>query len=149
MKKVPVILPKVTVIIRPLFFWCLLLIILFSCKQNPPTSIVSHEPFLPAQKDLGQTKENQEIPVYVIETLSYIRKNKRPQHGFVGGRKFNNREKRLPIFEDGKKIFYQEWDVKRKIKGKNRGPERLITSKHTAYYTPDHYNTFILIKENK
>jgi len=66
----------------------------------------------------------------------------------VGGRIFYNREKRLPILnENSQKINYREWDVHEKVKGVNRGPERLITSEETAYYTKDHYKTFIYIKE--
>jgi len=93
--------------------------------------------------------ENTGIPLYVLQTLSYIRIHNKAPKGYVGGRYFQNREKRLPLYEDGAKIKYREWDVRRRVKGINRGPERLITSDVKAYYTPDHYKTFELIKENK
>ena len=47
---------------------------------------------------------------------------------------------------NGKKIKYKEWDVHKKVKGKNRGAERLVTgSDGRAYYTDDHYGSFIQI----
>ncbi len=59
--------------------------------------------------------------------------------GYVGGRTFQNRERRLP---PGR---YREYDVNPKISGRNRGPERLVIEQRTgkAYYTGDHYVTFI------
>lgn len=85
------------------------------------------------------------VPAKVLEVYNYIRQNRDAPQGYVGGRVFANREKRLPL-SDGtnKKIKYQEWDVNPKIKGVNRGAERLITgSDSSAYYTQDHYKTFI------
>ena len=47
---------------------------------------------------------------------------------------------------ENKRIRYSEWDVHPKVQGQNRGPERLITgSDHSAYYTRDHYKTFLKI----
>ena len=47
----------------------------------------------------------------------------------------------------GNSILYKEWDVNPYTKGVNRGPERLITgSDGSAYYTNDHYNSFIRIE---
>ena len=91
---------------------------------------------------------NQNIPPKVIEVLRYVRLHQEPPSGYVGGEKFFNREKRLPIFDKkNQKINYTKWDVNPKIKGENRGAERLITSDKKAYYTPDHYETFIEIIE--
>ena len=68
--------------------------------------------------------------------------------GYVGGRNFQNRERQLDIKDaTGKKIKYQEWDVNPKIQGKNRGTERIITgSDNRAWYTNDHYQSFVEIK---
>ncbi|MEO6602124.1 MAG: ribonuclease domain-containing protein [Polyangiaceae bacterium] len=46
----------------------------------------------------------------------------------------------------GNTIRYREWDVNRYQPGVNRGPERLVTgSDGSAYYTGDHYGTFVRI----
>lgn len=84
----------------------------------------------------------------MYETLAFIENNHRAPDGFVGGRKFNNYEKLLPQYSaDGTKTAYQEWDVHKKVEGKNRGAERLVTeAEGNAYYTKDHYKSFIQIK---
>ena len=62
-----------------------------------------------------------------------------PLPGYVGGRAFENRERRLP---PGR---YREYDIHPKIPGRNRGPERLVIEQRSlkAYYSGDHYRTFI------
>jgi len=62
-----------------------------------------------------------------------------PLPGYVGGRDFQNRERRLP------RGRYREYDVNRKIPGRSRDAERLIIEQKTgkAYYTSDHYRNFI------
>ena len=94
------------------------------------------------------TNDERAIPSYVIEVLDYIELNQKAPEGFVGGRTFKNREGLLPKKdENGKLFFYQEWDVHLKERGKNRGAERLVTSNlGNAYYTKDHYQSFIKIK---
>jgi ribonuclease T1 len=90
----------------------------------------------------------QKIPVKVYRVLEHIRANNAPMDGYVGGRRFGNYEKRLPQ-KDGfnKRINYQEWDVNPKKQGRNRGAERLVTgSDGRAWYTNDHYDTFVEVK---
>lgn len=96
----------------------------------------------------GPSQSNPKIPGYVREILTHIRIKGHEPEGYVGGREFQNREKKLPVEgPDGKKIRYSEWDVHPKVQGKNRGPERLVTgSDHSAYYTKDHYKTFLKIE---
>ena len=102
----------------------------------------SLEPFLEEKAQILY-KKNPQIPQKAINTLIYIREYGDSPRGYEGGRQFFNREKRLPEkLSNNKTIKYQEWDVNPKIKGKNRGAERLVTSKKSAYYTRDHYNTF-------
>jgi ribonuclease T1 len=62
-----------------------------------------------------------------------------PLPGYVGGRDFQNRERRLP------RGRYREYDVNRKIPGRSRDAERLAIEQETgkAYYTGDHYRSFI------
>lgn len=61
-----------------------------------------------------------------------------PLPGYVGGRVFQNREKRLP---PGR---YREYDVNPKLRGRSRDAERIVIEQDTgnAYYTGDHYRTF-------
>ncbi len=91
---------------------------------------------------------NNSIPPKVFKILDYIKQNGVAMDGYVGGRNFQNRERHLDINDaSGKKIKYQEWDVNPKIQGKNRGTERIITgSDGRAWYTNDHYQTFVEIK---
>ena len=62
-----------------------------------------------------------------------------PLAGYVGGRAFHNRERRLPAGR------YREYDVYPRVPGQDRGPERLVIERATgrAYYTRDHYRTFV------
>ncbi len=85
-----------------------------------------------------------EIPVKVFEILNYISEHQSPPDGYVGGRMFKNLEGLLPkTSEQNKKIIYKEWDVNPKMKGKNRGSQRLVTSDNgNAYYSNDHYKSF-------
>lgn len=87
------------------------------------------------------------LPQKVYDVLQYVRQNHQAKPGYEGGRKFSNREKRLPQKDaSGNAIRYQEWDVNPKIKGQNRGAERLVTgSDGSAWYTHDHYKSFIRI----
>jgi guanyl-specific ribonuclease Sa len=96
-----------------------------------------------------QTPQTQSgVPKYALDVLDCIRRNGQAPAGYVGGREFQNREKKLPAKSgDGKRIRYSEWDVLPKEEGKNRGPERLVTgSDHSAWYTNDHYKSFLKIE---
>lgn len=88
------------------------------------------------------------IPAKVFKILEYIKQHGEAPDGYVGGRIFQNRERRLEIKDaQGNKIKYQEWDVNPKKRGQNRGTERLVTgSDGRAWYTNDHYQTFTEVK---
>lgn len=62
-----------------------------------------------------------------------------PLPGYIGGRDFQNRERRLP------RGSYREYDVNPKIRGRGRDAERIVIERRTgkAYYTGDHYRTFV------
>lgn len=113
-------------------------------QQTLPNASAS----LPPQTESSKSGQRSKTPAYVLDVLEHIRRNGQAPEGYVGGREFQNREKRLPAkTPDNQKIRYSEWDVHPKVKGKNRGPERLITgSDHSAYYTKDHYKTFLKIE---
>jgi guanyl-specific ribonuclease Sa len=87
------------------------------------TDAPSQSPLLKAQEILKaiQTRHGEPLP------------------GYVGGRTFQNRERRLP------RGRYREYDVQPKTPGRNRGAERIVIEQQTgkAYYTRDHYVTFI------
>ena len=95
--------------------------------------------------------EKGNIPQKVYKVLDYVQENGEAIDGYVGGRTFGNREKLLPQKNSqGQKVKYREWDVNPKVKGKNRGAQRLVTSNDgRAYYTNDHYKSFIEIKQNE
>ncbi len=121
--------------------------LLISCannsQQNENNNVRSAETKKNNSKENTDYQRNTSIPKKVYEVLNYVRANDEAMQGYVGGRTFQNREKRLSITdESGKKIRYQEWDVNPKERGRNRGAERLITSDTKAFYTSDHYKTF-------
>lgn len=97
------------------------------------------------QSDVRQASD---VPAYVLEVLAFVEKNGEAPEGYVGGRAFQNREKRLPQTDpSGQRIRYREWDVHPKVAGQNRGAERLVTgSDRSAWYTKDHYKTFLKIE---
>lgn len=91
-------------------------------------------------KKAGAADPSQEVPDKVYELLGEIQRLQgSPPPGYVGGRPFQNRERRLPRGQ------YREYDVNPKVPGQDRGPERLVIDQRTgkAYYTKDHYRTFI------
>jgi ribonuclease T1 len=65
-----------------------------------------------------------------------------PPPGHVGGRTFQNRERRLPRGQ------YREYDVNPRRPGRPRDAERIVIEQRTgkAYYTGDHYRTFVPIE---
>lgn len=67
------------------------------------------------------------------------RRGGEPPPGHVGGRVFHNRERRLP---PGR---YREYDMNPKVPGRPRDAERIVIHQRTgkAYYTGDHYRTFV------
>lgn len=80
------------------------------------------------------------IPLKARQILKAIQDRQgEPPPGYIGGRTFQNREGRLPRGQ------YREYDVNPRIRGKDRGAERLVIERYTgkAYYTADHYRTFV------
>jgi guanyl-specific ribonuclease Sa len=67
----------------------------------------------------------------------------KPLPGYVGGREFQNRERRLPPGH------YREYDVNPKIRGRSRDAERIVIEQDSgrAYYTGNHYRTFTQMDE--
>jgi guanyl-specific ribonuclease Sa len=67
-----------------------------------------------------------------------------PLAGYKGGSVFaNDGRNGAAILPRGDSVTYRKWDVNPKVKGVDRGSERIVTgSDGTAYYTNDHYNSF-------
>lgn len=104
--------------------------------QAPPTS-----PPASASATDSQTSKAKAagVPDKVFDVLAKIQaRDGQPLLGYVGGRTFENRERRLP------RGRYREYDVNPKVPGRNRGAERLVIEQRTgkAFYTDDHYRTF-------
>jgi guanyl-specific ribonuclease Sa len=88
------------------------------------------------------------VPDKVRKVLRSIDEHDSAPPGYEGGRPFYNNENLLPRKDaHGRSIHYREWDVNPKRAGVNRGPQRLVTgSDGSAYYTSDHYQTFVKIR---
>lgn len=124
-----------------------LLLFLIGCSRAQPEIRPNQKSDSPSQTGIKPSKsieKNRGIPKNVLDVLSFVRDNGCAPENFVGGRTFQNREKRLPkTAPGGRKITYREWDVHPKTPGKNRGPDRLVTGDDgSAWYTDDHYKTF-------
>lgn len=105
---------------------------------TPTTAVPTRTPTPPASPAAARRAD---IPAKTLETLRYIQAhNGDPPPGYVGGAPFQNRERRLP---PGR---YKEYDVDPQMRG-GRNAERLVIEQGNgrAYYTPDHYESFIPI----
>lgn len=83
---------------------------------------------------------NSAVPQKALDLLTRLQERDGvPLPGYIGGRDFQNRERRLP------RGHYREYDINPKIRGRARDAERLVIEQRTgkAYYTGDHYRTFI------
>jgi ribonuclease T1 len=85
----------------------------------------------------------EKVPAEAREVFEYVLKTGKTPKGYVGGRTWQNREKRLPKGGD-----YREYDVHPKVQGRNRGAERIVIDFKSmkGWYTADHYQTFIPIR---
>jgi guanyl-specific ribonuclease Sa len=93
-----------------------------------------------AQQSTAPAVAAPEARAHAREVLAEIeRRHGEPPPGYVGGRRFANRERRLS------RGAYREYDVHPKIPGRDRGPERIVIEQRTgkAWYTGDHYRTFV------
>jgi guanyl-specific ribonuclease Sa len=131
--------------------------IALAIASDTATQVPIQSPTMPASDSATarapavRTSAQGTIPPKVREVLAYVRKHDRAPAGYVGGRKFGNYENHLPkITPQGQRIQYQEWDVNPKKENQNRGAERLVTgSDGRAWYTRDHYNSFVEVKKIK
>jgi len=97
-------------------------------------------PILSSPSQIEQPSSLTTPPQKAYDLLKQLKKRGGiPLSGYVGGRDFQNRERRLP------RGSYREYDVNPKIRGRGRDAERIVIERRTgkAYYTGDHYRTFI------
>ena len=89
-------------------------------------------------------QHKQATPQKAYDLLAQLQaRSGKPLPGYVGGREFQNRERRLPSGH------YREYDVNPKIRGRSRDAERIVIEQDSgrAYYTGNHYRTFTLMNE--
>ena len=89
-------------------------------------------------------RHEQAAPQKAHDLLAQLQsRHGKPLPGYVGGREFQNRERRLP---PGR---YREYDVNPKIRGRSRDAERIVIEQDTgrAYYTGNHYRIFMPLNE--
>ena len=87
------------------------------------------------------------VPQYAYDTRDFVSShNGSPPQGYKGGGTFandgRNGSARLPDCNSP----YREYDVHPKFVGQTRGPERIVIGNGVAYYTPDHYMSFVLME---
>lgn len=86
------------------------------------------------------------VPQKALKVLDYVRAHEgRAPEGYEGGREFKNFEAKLPrVDARGRRLRYREYDVNPHRAHVGRGVERLVVgSDGKAYYTRDHYRSFI------
>lgn len=120
--------------------------------SSVPVSATSTAPAAPkapattSSTTTSTVREASGVPQAAWATLAAVDAGRWPPDdapGTQGGRTFGNHEGRLTATDGGGKIRYQEWDVNRKVDGRGRDAERIVTgSDGSAWYTDDHYETF-------
>lgn len=115
---------------------------LLGLATTSPSLLSAAEPAAAAgpQVRTTQAPEHTDAPPKAFDLLKQLEARAGvPLPGYVGGRDFHNRERRLP------RGRYREYDVNPKIRGRGRDAERLVIEQRTgkAYYTGDHYRTFV------
>jgi guanyl-specific ribonuclease Sa len=118
-----------------------LILLLLLCVVAMPGR--SSRAALRAESVRGQ-KGDVRVPAAALEVYRHVLATGRAPAGYVGGRLWHNREHSLP--PGGR---YREFDVHPRVRGHNRGPERVIVDDATrrGWYTADHYRTFLPIDQ--
>lgn len=112
---------------------------------SPPSSALAMGTAQPA------SARRPEVGPDVRAVLTAIRRTGRAPQGYRGGTEFFNDGRGggqvLPRRDAaGHDVTYREWDLHPWQRGVNRGAERLVTgSDGSAWFTRDHYRTFIRI----
>jgi ribonuclease T1 len=103
------------------------------------STIVTHggNPAASSWSDTNSVAEGA-VPARAVHVLQIVRETGEAPEGYVGGRVFENREGRLPSDGD-----YREFDID--PHHGQRNADRIIVEWNSkkAWYTGDHYRTFI------
>jgi ribonuclease T1 len=126
------------------------LVVLLCCASMLSSDLFGSQPAqasdLQKRERRGEFRSGEsraEVPAEAIDVFEHVLRTGRAPEGYVGGRVWQNRERRLPPGGN-----YREYDTHAKVRGKNRGAERIIVdiSSRNGWYTGDHYRTFVPIK---
>jgi guanyl-specific ribonuclease Sa len=103
-------------------------------KYAAPPAVVSDS----TRASADSSNVDKSVPAKAVQVLQIVRSTGQPPDGYVGGRVFQNREGLLPAGGD-----YREFDLDPHHGGRNA--ERIIVEWSTkkAWYTGDHYQTFV------
>jgi len=110
-----------------------------SAPDTSADALASEHILQPSQENASRASQDSDVPQKARDLLRILQDRQGvPLPGYVGGRDFKNRERRLP---PGR---YREYDVNPKTRGHSRDAERILIEQRTgkAYYTGDHYQTF-------
>lgn len=126
----------------------LVIAVLCGCGGAAATTTVTETVTVTAGAATADSPAAVDAPAYVTEVLAIVDETGAPPAGYVGGRRFENRERRLPrTASSGARIRYTEYDVHPEDAPGDRGPERLVVGDDgSAYYTSDHYESFRRIR---
>lgn len=128
----------------------LLLVVILCCSSMLSSHLCTTAYALPSEfqkrerrAEYKSAESRNQVPAEALEVYEHILRTGRAPEGYVGGRVWKNREHRLP--SGG---HYREYDIHPKVRGKNRGAQRIIVEIDTkkGWYTGDHYRTFIPIQ---
>ncbi len=120
--------------------WSVFLAACLSCLTGAVSTEPQPAPPLTEQAAPAESRRDALVPQKARDLLEALQQRRGdPLPGYIGGRAFHNRERRLP------RGRYREYDVNPKRRGHPRDAERLVIEQTTgkAYYTDDHYRTFI------
>ena len=93
-----------------------------------------------ADEALQGARNSPKIPAVAREVLDFVRSHRgAPPPGYKGGKEFLDKQGQLPPGS------YREYDIDVHVSGVHRGTQRIVVDSVSgqAYYTPDHYATFV------
>ena len=87
------------------------------------------------------------VPQEAKDTLSYVDQTGRAPQGYKGGKVFQNDGRNGSYVLPSSGMPYHEYDIYPHVRGMSRGLERLVIGADgSAWYTADHYKTFIALR---